>query len=120
MNLNLKLQKKKHKIEFGPKDYDEIDKYCDNFEADVNDKRKKLSFLNVNTAEEGSIWYKQQFPKLPDEFCEIMGRWNWGDLSQMTKKTAKNDKKKLEKGNKKTKDKYEFTQEKGNFVITFD
>tara|TARA_R100000773_G_C4217886_1_gene116356 strand:- start:1619 stop:2191 length:573 start_codon:yes stop_codon:yes gene_type:complete len=98
----------------------QIDKYCENFEEDINDKRKSLSFLNVKNEKEGADWYKQNFPKLPDEFAEIMGRWNWGDLSQMTKKTAKNDKKKIAKGNKKLKEKYDFNVKQGNFVVNFD
>lgn len=102
------------------KTQEEIEKNCANFEKDVNDKRQSLSFLNVKDEKEGALWYKQQFPKLPEEFAEIMGRWNWGDLSQMTKKTSKNDKKKIAKGHKKTKEKYEFQKKEGNFVITFD
>lgn len=98
----------------------QIDNYCENFEYDIKDRRKSLSFLNVKNEKEGADWYKQNFPKLPDEFAEIMGRWNWGDLSQMTKKSAKNDKKKLAKGNKKLKEKYDFNVKQGNFVVSFD
>ena len=99
---------------------EEIEKNCDNFTYDMDDKTTQLSFLNVRNEQEGAEWYRKEFPKLPDEFCEIMGRWNWGDLSQMTKKSVKNDKKKIAKGHKKTKEKYELGYKKGNFVISFD
>jgi len=102
------------------KSQEQIEKDCANFEKDINDKKNSLSFLNVKSVEEGADWYKQQFPKLPDEFAEIMGRWNWGDLNDLTKKTVKNDKKKIAKGNKKTKEKYALGVNKGNFVISFD
>ena len=61
-----------------------------------------VSFLAI---EEGDIdtgkeWYKHYDPKLPDELCEMMARHNWGDLKYMTKKSAKNQKKKLSKKGK--------------------
>lgn len=61
-----------------------------------------VSFLAI---EEGDIdtgkeWYKHYDPKLPDELCEMMARHNWGDLKYMTKKSAKNQKKKLAKKGK--------------------
>ena len=98
----------------------EIDEYCDNFENNM--KQKKLSYMKVNNVEEGAEWYKTEFPKLPDELCEIMGRWNWGELNTLTKKQLKNDKKKINKGNpnKKQKELYGLEAKKGNFVISFD
>ena len=98
----------------------EIDEYCDNFENNM--KQKKLSYMKVNNVEEGAEWYKAEFPKLPDELCEIMGRWNWGELNTLTKKQLKNDKKKINKGNpnKKQKELYGLEAKKGNFVISFD
>jgi len=99
---------------------EEIDTYCDNFENNM--KQKQLSYLQVKSIEEGSDWYKQQFPKLPDDLCDIMARWNWGDLSELTKKKLKNDKKKIKAGkpNKKIKELYNLDVKKGDFVLRFD
>ena len=98
----------------------EIDEYCDNFENNM--KQKKLSYMKVNNVEEGAEWYKAEFPKLPDELCEIMGRWNWGELNTLTKKQLKNDKKNINTGNpnKKQKELYGLEAKQGNFVISFD
>jgi DNA repair ATPase RecN len=102
------------------KSKEEIDEYCDNFENNM--KQKKLSYLQVNSVEEGAEWYKKEFPKLPDELCDIMGRWNWGELSTLTKKQLKNDKKKITKGkaNKKQKQLYNLGVKQGNFVLDFN
>lgn len=64
------------------------------------DKQKSISYLSVNSIEEGIDWYKTHFPKIPDELYPIMSRWNWGDLSTLTKKDIKNDVKRLKKGKK--------------------
>ena len=56
--------------------------------------------MNVKNVEEGADWYKKEFPKLPDDLCDIMARWNWGDLSTLTKKDVKNDNKRIKKGKK--------------------
>ena len=82
------------------------------------DKRDNLSYMNVNNIEEGVEWYKRNFPKVPDDLYPIMARWNWGDLSTLTKKDVKNDKKRVAKG-KKPKN-CGFKMEKGNFVVKFD
>ena len=98
----------------------EIEEYCNNFENNM--KQKKLSYMKVQNVEEGSEWYKQEFPKLPDDLCDIMARWNWGELDTLTKKKLKNDKKKIKAGkaNKKQKVLYNLEMKKGEFVINFD
>ena len=98
----------------------EIDDYCNNFENNM--KQKKLSYMNVKNVEEGADWYKKEFPKLPDDLCDIMARWNWGELDTLTKKKLKNDKKKIKSGkaNKKTKQLYNLEAKQGNFVLRFD
>ena len=65
------------------------------------DTRKDLSFLQVKTIEEGIEWYRKLDPKIPDEILSIMARWNWGDLSTITKKQIKNERKKDKKKGKK-------------------
>jgi hypothetical protein len=98
----------------------EIEDYCNNFQNKM--KQKQLSYLQVKSIEEGSDWYKQEFPKLPDDLCEIMARWNWGDLNELTKKKLKNDKKKIKAGkpNKKIKELYNLDVKKGDFLLRFD
>ena len=95
------------------KSKEECDDYVDNYNA--NDRRNKLSFMNVNTIEEGVEWYKKEFPQLPDQITEIMARWNWGDLSKLSKKQVKKDIKKP----KKFKEKYGLEAKQGNFVVNF-
>ena len=110
-----------NKLRNGVKSADECDEYVNTgFEKETNNKQNQLSYLRVKTIEEGADWYRKEFPQLPDQICEIMARWNWGDLSQLTKKKVKNDKKKLEKGNTKTQKLYGLETKQGEFVIKFD
>tara|TARA_R100000541_G_scaffold11969_3_gene20230 strand:- start:1642 stop:2091 length:450 start_codon:yes stop_codon:yes gene_type:complete len=66
----------------------------------TEDKRKLISYLTVNSIEEGIEWYRTQFPQIPEDLYPIMARWNWGDLSTITKKDIKNDTKRINKGKK--------------------
>lgn len=90
---------------------DKVDK-----ELDV-DKRDSLSYMNVKTVDEGEEWYRQNFPKVPDELYSIMARWNWGDLQDVTKKDVKNDKKRIAKGKKPKTCGLEAKQ--GKFIVEF-
>ena len=80
------------------------------------DKRNSLSYMSVNSVAEGEEWYRQNFPKVPDDLYSLMARWSFGDLSEVTKKSVKNKKKKDLKKNKKPEG---LQVEKGNFVVTF-
>ena len=82
------------------------------------DKRDTISFMNVKTIEEGEEWYKQNFPGVPDELYPIMARWNWGDLSEITKKDIKNDKKRIKHG-KKPKKPLVLERKVGKFIVEF-
>ena len=104
------------RIDYAIKQVDGLDKE-DDLPVEL-DKRDNLSYMNVNNIEEGVEWYKRNFPKVPDDLYPIMARWNWGDLSTLTKKDVKNDKKRVAKG-KKPKN-CGFKMEKGNFVVKFD
>lgn len=64
------------------------------------DKRNSLSYMSVTTVEEGELWYRKHFPQIPDDLYPVMARWNFGDLSEITKKDIKNDKKRLARGKK--------------------
>ena len=72
--------------------------------------------MSVNSVEEGEDWYKQNFPRIPEELYGMMSRWSFGDLSSVTKKSVKNDKKRVKKG-KKPKQGVEIKT--GKFVVEF-
>lgn len=99
---------------------EESEEYIRKYNEVKEDKRNQLSFMNVKTIEEGAEWYKKEFPQLPDQIAEIMARWNWGDLSQLTKKKVKQDKKKIAQGKTKVKHYYGLEQKKGKFVVSFN
>ena len=86
-------------------------------EKDEEDLRDSLSFMNVKTIEEGEVWYRKHFPKIPEDLYPIMARWNWGDLSTLTKKDVKNDKKRIKKGKKPKNCGLEV--KKGSFLVEF-
>ena len=54
-----------------------------------------LSFLQIQSEEEGIEWYAKNYPKLPDELLPIIARHHWGE--PITKKGLKNEKKKIER-----------------------
>ena len=59
-----------------------------------------MSYLQIKSVEAGTEWYKAN-SKYPDEVCEMMAKYEWGDLSRTTKKEFKNLKKKTAKKAKK-------------------
>tara|TARA_R110001632_G_scaffold196803_1_gene318933 strand:+ start:650 stop:1123 length:474 start_codon:yes stop_codon:yes gene_type:complete len=65
-----------------------------------DDKRNTISFMSVNSIEEGIEWYRSNYPLMPEELYPLMARWNWGDLGTLTKKDIKNDNKRIKKGKK--------------------
>lgn len=81
-------------------------------------KQDSLSFMNVKTLEEGEAWYRKNFPQVPDELYPIMARWNWGDLQDVTKKSIKQDKKRIARG-KKPKVLPGLQRKEGSFVVEF-
>jgi hypothetical protein len=96
-----------------------IDKDVDiDQDKDKEDKQKTLSYMNVNSVEEGIEWYKENYPKIPEDLFPIMARWNWGDIGEMTKKEIKNDVKRLKKG-KRTKQ-MGLEHKTGKFVVDFN
>ena len=54
-----------------------------------------LSFLNIKTEEEGLLWYRKHYPKIPDDLLPIIARYHWGD--NINKNTIKKEKKKNKK-----------------------
>ena len=54
-----------------------------------------LSFLNIKTEEEGLLWYRRNYPKIPDDLLPIIARYHWG--ANINKDTIKKEKKKNKK-----------------------
>ena len=54
-----------------------------------------MSFLNITTEEEGLLWYKKHYPKIPDDLLPIIARYHWGH--KINKQTLKKEKKKNKK-----------------------
>ena len=92
--------------------------YTDMKENGVADKRKTLSYMSVDGVEQGIEWYRENFPKVPEDLYPLMARWSFGDLSTITKKDIKNDTKRLKQG-KKAKKLTGLEVHKGNFVVEF-
>ena len=54
-----------------------------------------LSFIQINNERDGAVWYKNNYPRIPDDLIPIIARYHWGE--PITKKCIKNEKKKIEK-----------------------
>ena len=79
-----------------------------------------LSFIQIKSEEEGVEWYKIHYPKIPDDLLPIIARYHWGD--PITKKSVKNEKKKLRKKQQKTMGGliHKRAEEGKSFSLTFD
>ncbi len=84
---------------------------------DSADKRNSLSYMSVACVEEGIEWYRANFPKVPEDLLPLMARWSFGDLSEVTKKSVKNDTKRVKQGKKPKQKGLEVKQ--GPFVLEF-
>ena len=69
---------------------------------ELHTQHTPISFLNIKSEEEGLLWYKQHYPKIPDDLLPIIARYHWGDkLNNKTiKKEGKRNKKKVQKAEK--------------------
>jgi len=76
-----------------------------------------MSYLQIHTVEAGTEWYKAN-TKYPDEVCEMMAKYEWGDLKHTTKKEFRNQKKKTTK--KKAKKQQGMTIKHGPVMLPFD
>eukprot|EP01050_Picozoa_sp_SAG11_P018551 SAG11_NODE_2821_length_2939_cov_35.977113_2_plen_146_part_00 len=82
-----------------------------------------MSFLQIKEGDvEGGIqWYRQHYPKLPDELVEIMARYNFGDLKYATRKSIRNNTKKYKKKHKESPPLCKgLMTNKGKHIVTFD
>tara|TARA_R110000824_G_scaffold35079_2_gene110462 strand:- start:174 stop:743 length:570 start_codon:yes stop_codon:yes gene_type:complete len=102
-----------------------IDKYDYEIPASVLNEKSKyknhkdglpISFIQIDNIKDGIAWYKEKYPKIPDDLLPIIARYHWGE--PMTKKGLKNEKKKLKK--KKVKELNKYSIKKGNYKITWD
>ena len=81
-----------------------------------------LSFLGINDGEveKGKEWYLRNDPKLPEDIAELMARYSFGDLKNLTKKEAKNKRKKLAKKGTTIYEDKKLEVKKGEFVLEFN
>eukprot|EP01047_Picozoa_sp_COSAG01_P036749 COSAG01_NODE_2882_length_6914_cov_40.714894_10_plen_155_part_00 len=84
--------------------------------SQIQHKGLPMSFLQIQTVEEGAEYYKAT-TQYPDLVCEMLARYEWGDLRYTTKKEFKNQKKKRER-KKTTPQTLKVT--KGNLVVKFE
>tara|TARA_R110000824_G_scaffold340739_3_gene527236 strand:- start:7450 stop:8106 length:657 start_codon:yes stop_codon:yes gene_type:complete len=57
-----------------------------------------ISFIQIKTEQQGALWYKQNYPRIPDDLIPIIARYHWGE--PITKKSIRNEKKKIVKKTK--------------------
>ena len=75
-----------------------------------------LSYLQIQTVEEGTEYYKAT-TKYPDAVCEMLARYEWGDLRYTTKKEFKNLAKKTKR--KRMKHQTSLTVKNGPVILEF-
>ena len=75
-----------------------------------------MSYLQIKTVEEGTEWYKAT-SKYPDEVCEMLARYEWGDLKYTTKKEFRNLAKKTKRRQQKSQTRLKV--KRGPVVVSF-
>ena len=75
-----------------------------------------MSFLQIMNEIDGIDWYRNHYPKLPEELLPVISRYHWGE--PITKKAVKNERKKFNK--KLDKEKNKIKIKSGNFVLDFN
>ena len=99
---------------------DKVDYYVPLPQGETKHKQPlPLSFLQIRQGDvqSGIEWYKNHYPKVPDDLIEIMARYNFGDLKYATRKSIRNNVKKYKKKNSDPKG---LQVKKGPFKVTFD
>ena len=76
-----------------------------------------MSYLQIHSVEEGVEWYKAT-TKYPDEVCEMLARYEWGDLKYTTKKEFKNLAKKTKRKQQKSQAPH-LNVKRGPVVVSF-
>jgi hypothetical protein len=54
-----------------------------------------ISYINIKSEEEGLLWYRKNYPKIPDDLLPIISRYHWG--AKITNKNLKKEKKRNKK-----------------------
>tara|TARA_R110002126_G_scaffold146267_2_gene292230 strand:+ start:2001 stop:2426 length:426 start_codon:yes stop_codon:yes gene_type:complete len=54
-----------------------------------------LNYFDINNIQDGKLWFKEKYPNLPEEYWEIMAKYQFEE--PFTKKQLKNAVKKLSK-----------------------
>ena len=78
------------------------------------DETLPASYCGIKTLEEGIEWYKHKYPDYPDDFIEILARYQWGEQPKELPKEVK----KMKKKNKKALNKLKIRQ--GKFKLEFN
>ena len=58
-----------------------------------------LSFVQIDNVEDGIVWYRTHYPRIPDDMIPIIARYHWGP--KINKHTMKKEKKRLRKHQRK-------------------
>ena len=77
-----------------------------------------LSLLNIKTEEEGLLWYRRNYPKIPDDLLPIIARYHWG--AKINKHTVKKEKKKNKKKNAPQPLEIKRADPNNPFIVKFD
>ena len=72
------------------------------------------SYCSIKSLEEGIEWYKHKYPEYPDDFIEILARYQWGEKPKEPPKEVKKKKRK----NKKALNRLKVRQ--GKFKVEFN
>lgn len=91
-----KLETSQHKSYLRNYDY-EVPAEALNYgrKEQVHKEGLPLSFINIKTEIEGVNWYREHYPKIPEDLLPIIARYHWGE--PLTKKSVKNERKKINK-----------------------
>tara|TARA_R110000744_G_scaffold73635_2_gene147395 strand:+ start:2065 stop:2583 length:519 start_codon:yes stop_codon:yes gene_type:complete len=91
-------------------------------EEDIEKYKKAglpLSFLEISNVEEGTDWYLNHRPDLPDGLAPLFSRYMWGDLKKYSRQQLKLLRKKRDKDLTKKKKDPSFKIEQGSYTISF-
>ena len=78
-----------------------------------------LSFLEISNIDEGTDWYLNHRPDLPDGLAPLFSRYMWGDLKKYNRQQLKLLRKKRDKDLTKKKKDPSFKIEQGSYTISF-
>ena len=122
--INFTFMKKDDKLNFH-KNPDILYTDCLNYDVKVKDGDDSmldsvvpLNYFDIDNVEDGKLWFQQKYPNLPEEYWEIMAKYQFDE--PFTKKQLKNAVKKLSKKGK-TKENIEGLKiTRNKFSINFD